>query len=169
MAKDITTTYSVWNFNFSDDMAQDLLRAGNELPEESSVEIALPRFTPGIARSHTIKNKVSILAELNFEITTDGRRYTLVNGDLFSIDPDFGLEATYSNIIFLRAGIGNFQKIKNDFGDQTSLTFQPNIGVGLKFMNLYVDYAFTDVGDQSIALYSHVFSLKLDMYKEPIR
>jgi len=40
-------------------------------------------------------------------------------------------------------------------------TFQPNIGLGVVIMDvLSIDYAFTDIGNQSIALYSNVFSLK---------
>ena len=43
-----------------------------------------------------------------------------------------------------------------------SVGFQPNIGVGFKYKGIQVDYALTDIGDQSAALYSNVFSLKLD-------
>jgi len=34
--------------------------------------------------------------------------------------------------------------------------------VGFKYRGIEIDYAFTDIGDQSAALYSNVFSLKLD-------
>ena len=44
--------------------------------------------------------------------------------------------------------------------------FQPNIGVGVKIKALTIDYALTDIGDQSVALYSNVFSLKLDINKQ---
>jgi hypothetical protein len=30
-----------------------------------------------------------------------------------------------------------------------------------------LDYAFTDIGDRSIALYSHIISLKIDINKKP--
>ena len=52
-----------------------------------------------------------------------------------------------------------------DFNDKTSLNIQPNIGLGLQYKNFQLDYAFTDIGDASIALYSHVFSLKLKLDK----
>jgi len=76
----------------------------------------------------------------------------------FSADPHIGLEADFKKIIFLRAGLGNFAKIP-DF-DKEVLTFQPNIGLGLKLWNFTLDYALTDIGDKSIALYSNVFSLR---------
>ena len=64
-------------------------------------------------------------------------------------------------MVFLRCGVGNFQNI-TEFDDSTSLSVQPNIGVGFRYEGIQIDYAFTDIGDQSAALYSNVFSVKLD-------
>jgi len=81
------------------------------------------------------------------------------------MEPMVGFEAGYKNIIFLRGGVGNIQKAKDVFGkDQT--TFQPNLGIGLRIKSLTIDYALTDIGDQSVALYSNIFSLKLDINKK---
>jgi hypothetical protein len=165
MARDVTTTYTAFNYNISEDMAEDLIKAGNEVPDESSVEITLPRFIFGVARKHTFKDKFTVLGELDIDMTTDGQRNTLITSKTVSLDPHIGFEGGYSEVVFLRAGVGNIQKVKNDSGSEKNYTFQPNIGVGIKLKNLTVDYAFTDVGDQSTALYSHVFSLKLDFYK----
>lgn len=64
-------------------------------------------------------------------------------------------------MVFLRAGAGNFQnELQIDNSDD--LTFQPSLGLGFKYRGIQIDYAFTDIGDQSAALYSNVFSLKLD-------
>jgi hypothetical protein len=64
-------------------------------------------------------------------------------------------------MVYLRAGMGNFQnELQIDNTEQ--LTFQPSFGVGFKYNGVQIDYAFTDIGDQSVALYSNVFSLKLD-------
>jgi hypothetical protein len=48
-----------------------------------------------------------------------------------------------------------------NFDDSKSLNVQPNIGLGLNIKNFHIDYAFTDIGDASIALYSHVISVRL--------
>ena len=45
------------------------------------------------------------------------------------------------------------------------MTFQPNVGLGVGFKSFSLDYAFTDMGDQSVALYSHVISLRLHINK----
>ena len=64
-------------------------------------------------------------------------------------------------MIYVRAGMGNFQNIQQLDGSE-SVGFQPNIGVGFKYKGIQIDYALTDIGDQSAALYSNVFSIKLD-------
>ncbi len=64
-------------------------------------------------------------------------------------------------MIYLRAGVGNFQN-ETQILDGDRVSFQPSMGVGFNYKGIQVDYAFTDIGDQSIALYSNVFSLKLD-------
>jgi hypothetical protein len=81
-----------------------------------------------------------------------------------SIDPGLGLEASYNKVIFLRMGVGNFQRVKN-FDGSDGMTFQPNIGLGLRIKNLQLDYALSDIGNVSDVLYSNVFSLKLDIFK----
>ena len=42
-------------------------------------------------------------------------------------------------------------------------TLQPNIGLGLKIKGVTIEYALTDIGDASVALYSNIFSLKYDL------
>ena len=70
-----------------------------------------------------------------------------------------GLEFSYLKMIFLRAGVYNIQQI-SDFNGKKSYNFQPSIGVGVFYKNVGFDYAFTDIGNASVALYSHVIGLK---------
>ena len=44
-----------------------------------------------------------------------------------------------------------------------TMTLQPNIGIGIKFKGIAIDYALTDIGDASVALYSNIFSLRFDL------
>ncbi|MDX5404265.1 MAG: hypothetical protein LPK28_02065, partial [Bacteroidota bacterium] len=62
-------------------------------------------------------------------------------------------------------GVGNFQK-ETDFDGSRYTTFQPNIGVGFSYYGISIDYALTDIGDQSGAVYSNVFSLKFHLDKK---
>ncbi len=110
-------------------------------------------------------DKFEVLAALDLNVTTDGRRNTVISGDPFSIDPAFGLELNYDQTIFIRGGLGNLQYITEITGDR-NMTLQPNIGIGLRIKSIYLDYALTDIGDQSAALYSNIFSLKLNIFKK---
>ncbi|MBL7883738.1 MAG: PorV/PorQ family protein [Bacteroidia bacterium] len=164
MARDITTTFNAWSFNLSDEMKETFIATGNEIPD-NSVEITLPKLLLGSARKFDFNDKFSLLAELNLDATFDGKRNVLIKSKAVSMDPHLGLEASYMNMIFLRAGIGNYQTYTDALGKKVK-TFQPNIGVGVKIKSVTIDYALTDIGDQSVALYSNVFSLKVDINKK---
>lgn len=164
MARDITTTFNAWSFNLSEEMKNVFSITGNSIPE-NSLEITLPKFILGGARKFNFFNsRISILTELDFDLTVDGKRNVLIKSNPLSADPHFGIEAGYLGIIFLRGGIGNIQK-STDVTGKTITTFQPNVGVGVKIKAFTIDYALSDIGDQSTALYSNVFSLKLNIYK----
>ncbi|MFA6868646.1 MAG: hypothetical protein WCQ79_05250, partial [Bacteroidales bacterium] len=73
------------------------------------------------------------------------------------------IDFAYKDIIHLRAGGGNLQKEINIDGKKIT-TCQINVGVGLTIKKmLTIDYALTDLGDVSVALYSHIFSLSLGL------
>src|ERR1019366_7124394 len=113
MARDITTTFNAWSYNLSDDMKAVFAATSNDIPV-NSVEVTLPKLLLGTARKFDFTKKISLLAEVNFDATFDGRRNVLIKTKIFSVDPHFGLEASYMNFIFLRAGVGNYQKYTDD-------------------------------------------------------
>jgi hypothetical protein len=167
MGRDITGTFNAWTYNLSDDEKNVLELTGNEIPQ-NSVEVTVPKLILGATRTFLVwKDQVSILAEVNLINTFDGKRNTVIKTKTWSMEPNMGLEAGYKNIVFLRAGLGNIQKALNAKGDAFVTTFQPNIGAGVKYKIFSLDYAYTDIGDRSIALYSHIISLKIDINKKP--
>jgi hypothetical protein len=119
----------------------------------------MPRLILSAGYDFTFSEKIGLLVALDLETTFDGKRNTLVKSGFASMDPRIGMELDYGNIAFFRLGIGNFQEIKN-FDQSTSMTLQPNFGLGVKIKYITVDYALTDIGDLSDGLYSHVFSVK---------
>lgn len=164
MARDITSTFNAWTFNLSEETKAVFIATGNKLPE-NSVEITVPKLLLGGARKFEMSPKLALLAEFNLDATFDGKRNTLIRTKAVSMDPHFGIEASYLNIIFLRAGLGNYQTFTDAIGKKIK-TFQPNIGLGIKIKSVTIDYALTDIGDQSVALYSNVFSIKVDINKK---
>jgi hypothetical protein len=153
--KDITTTFNAWSYTLDQKTIDVFNQTGNEIPT-NHVELALPRIILGGGRTFFWR-KYSLLAEANLIITTDGHRNTLISGHPFSGDPAMGLEMGYQGWLFIRGGFGNFQRTSNFIGDQ--ITFQPNIGLGIKFKGFQLDYALTDIGNQSDVLYTNMFSL----------
>ncbi|MCF8294139.1 MAG: hypothetical protein K9I70_10040 [Chitinophagaceae bacterium] len=167
--KDITTTYTLWSFSFTEKEKQVLTETGNDIVSKST-EMATPRIILGAGRNFPLSKKISLLAELNTDITTDGKRYgNLINVKPFSVDPRIGAELSYKKLLYLRAGLGNFQRVLND--NDTSNTkkttlFQPTLGLGVKIKNFAIDYSFSSLNIQSSALYSHFISLRIDINKK---
>ena len=163
--RDITTTFNTWSFTFTEKEKEVLYLTNNEIPVKSS-ELTAPRLILGVARDFRISKKVSLLAEANIDLTFDGQRNTLISADPVSADPKLGLECNINNIFYVRAGINNFQKALAD-ADTLNLKkvwiYQPSAGAGFKISNITIDYAFTNLANQSNPLFTHVFSLKLDM------
>ena len=161
MLRDITTTYNVWNINEEEyqKIADAIPGENQEIPE--STEITLPKAQLGVAKKFTFHEDYTLLASANinmqFTQTND-----LISSSFLSIDPAVGLEFGYTNLAFLRAGVGNFQHVTQlDNGEK--IGFQPNIGLGFKYKGIAIDYALTALGSQSTASYSNVFSLRIDL------
>jgi hypothetical protein len=165
LGKDITTTFNAWSFNFSQDEQAIFSQTNNVIPE-NSIELTAPKLILGAAYSFEFGKKVTLLPEADLDITTDGKRNVLISAKPFSIDPHIGIEAGYKKTIYLRAGVGNFQRITN-IDNTESMTAQPNIGVGLVIKSVSIDYALTNLGSLSSSLYSHVFSLKIAINDKP--
>lgn len=160
MAKDITTTVNIWSFdqNKLSDIQNAIEGQNQSVPE--STEITIPKLQVGVAKTFVFGYNYELQTEVDMIIRFE-QNNDLIATKSVSMSPAFGFQLGYQDLVFVRAGAGNFQYDK-DLDQTTSLNFQPNIGLGFKYRGIEVDYALTDIGDQSIALYSNIFSLKLD-------
>lgn len=166
-ARDLTTTFNAWTFNFTEQEKEILYLTNNDIPVKST-ELTAPRLVAGAAYDFKLSKDINLLTEVNLDITFDGKRNVLVSADPVSVDPRIGLELGYKQIIFLRTGIYNFQQALAD-GDTLNQKkvwiYQPSIGVGFKLKHIGIDYAFTNLANQSNPLYTHIFSLRLNLVK----
>src|SRR5215813_8520764 len=109
------------------------------------------------------------MAEANVDLTFDGKRNTVLSSDPVSADPKIGLELNVHNVFFLRGGVNNFQQALAD-GDTLNQKkvwiYQPAAGAGFRIQNVTIDYAFTNLANQSNPLFTHIFSLKLDLVND---
>lgn len=168
-ARDLTTTFNAWSFSFSEQEKEVLYLTHNDIPVKST-ELTAPRLIAGAAHYFPLSQKFGLTAEANFDMTFDGKRNTVISSNAINIDPHIGLEASYQNSIFIRAGITNFQRALAD-GDTLNQKkvwiYQPSIGAGFRIQNsVTIDYAFTNLANQSNPLYTHIFSLRVDFRKK---
>jgi hypothetical protein len=168
-AKDITTTFNTWSFNFTDKEKEALYLTDNDIPVKST-ELTAPRLTAGVAHDFRMGKKNSLLVEANLDFTFDGQRNTVISSSAVSVDPKIGLEANINNVFFIRGGIKNFQKTLDDAdpnNQKETWIYQPSAGAGFRLQNVRIDYALSNLANQSNNLYTHVFSLQLDLVKTP--
>ena len=167
-AKDVTTTFNAWSFSIDQPMREVFYVTNNDIPVKST-EITAPQLILGGAYNFKLSRKISLMAEADLDITFDGKRDVVFSSNPVSIDPKVGLELSYNNVFFVRAGVNNFQQALDD-RDTTNQRkvwiYQPSVGAGFRIGDVQIDYAFTNLANQSNPLYTHVFSLKVDLKKK---
>ncbi len=160
MLRDITTTFNAWSIDEAgfEKIKNAIPGQNQEKPE--TVEITLPKAQIGIARNFELNRDLTLLTELDLNI-----RFTKTNDVIathfMSIEPSFGFQLDFLDLVFLRGGINNIQK-ELQFDETSNYTFQPNFGIGFKYQGIQLDYALTNIASVGNALYSNVFSLKVD-------
>lgn len=168
VARDLTTTFNAWSFKFTDKEKEVLYLTKNDIPVKST-ELTAPRVVIGGGYNFRLGKAVNLMAEANLDLTFDGKRNTVFSSNPVSIDPHLGLEASIKDVFFVRGGITNFQKALAD-SDTTNQKkvwiYQPSVGAGFKIKNVMLDYAFTNLANQSNPLYTHIFSLRINLIKK---
>jgi hypothetical protein len=175
VAKDVTTTFNAWSFNINQQMQAVFDETENMIPGKS-IELTAPQLIIGGDYNFKFSKKVSLLVEADLDVTFDGQRNTVISGNPVSIAPMLGLELSFKDVFFVRAGVNNFQQVLDD-KDTTNQRqiwiYQPSAGAGFKVGNVQIDYAFTNLANQSYPLYTNVFSIKVDINnnkkKKPIK
>jgi hypothetical protein len=158
MIKDITSTFNLWSFNEKELQITVGDSIFNVAPDKN-LEITLPRLILGVSRNFKLNENINLSAEADFDLTFDKNRNVLVSSNLVSIDPHFGLEAGYKNLLFIRAGANNIQRISG-FTNSKELNLQPSLGIGIKFRSINLDYALTNAGNQGGSKYSNIFTIR---------
>jgi hypothetical protein len=167
VAKDVTSTFNAWAFKFTEKEKEALYLTKNDIPVKST-ELTAPRIALGGAYNFILGKSLTLQAEANVDVTFDGKRNTVLSGNTVSIDPHMGLEVGIKDAFFVRGGITNFQRALAD-GDTLNQKkvwiYQPSLGAGFKIKKLNIDYAFTNLANQSNPLYTHVISLRIGFGK----
>ncbi len=161
--RDVTTTFNAWTFNtelFEEAFAQ----TGNEIPQ-NSIELTLPSMNFGAGYTLGDKEKFAATVALDFQTNFDGKRNVLANISRVSFDPHLGVEGVFKNIVFLRGGVMNFQRLSN-LDNKKVVSVYPTAGIGFNIVNVaQVDYALSNIGNLKQNLYSHIFSIRINLGK----
>lgn len=167
MLRDISSTFAAWDFTFTEEEKRVLVQTNNALPG-STTEITVPTIHIGAAYSVSIKDKFFILPEIDFVLSTDGRRNVLAPGKPISMDMNAGIELNLFKIGYIRAGVTNMQRVYAENGKR-NFSVSPTIGVGVHIKVISLDYALTNLStlnknsSAGTGLYSNVISLRLDI------
>jgi len=160
MLKDVTSTFNAWSYNLTPEVIKVFEDTENEIPE-NTLELTIPRLNLGAGKYVELGKGFNATFALDFDCTFDGKRNTLIKSKPLSIDPHFGMEFSYKTIVALRAGLGNFQTVPF-FDGKDKVNCQINFGIGIGIKDIvFIDYAFTNLGDITFAFQSHIFSLKV--------
>ena len=161
MVRDITTTYNIWNIDETEfAKIQNAIPGQNQqLPETN--EITAPKVQFGVSKKIEFHADYTLMVSGNLNMQF-AKTNDIFSSKILSVDPALGFEGGYSDLVFLRLGVGNFQNV-TQIDNSKKIGFQPNIGLGFKYKGIHVDYALTDLGNQSAALYSNIFSVKVDL------
>ena len=85
----------------------------------------------------------------------------MLNTSFISVDPAIGFQIDYINMVYLRAGVNNFQNF-TEIDGSSSTSLEPNFGVGFRYKGIQIDYALANIGGASGTLFSNIFSVKVD-------
>jgi hypothetical protein len=139
MVRDITTTFNAWAID--EDKLNDIQNAipgqNQEAPE--GTELTLPKMQIGVSKQfvfnydYTLRTALDL--NLRFTETND-----VISTSFASITPALGFEFGYTDLVFLRAGLGNFQN-ELQIDDTEQLSFQPIFGVGFKYRGIQFDFS----------------------------
>ncbi|HAA14510.1 MAG TPA: hypothetical protein DCE41_23635 [Cytophagales bacterium] len=159
LLRDATGTFNAWNHN-TELLIETFTLTGNEIPE-NTLEVTLPQLVWGNVYHIGIGEQFRVSPALDMAVTFDGFRNVLLSTSRVSIDPRVGLEAAFRELAMLRLGVSNVQRVQSVNGGLV-YSWQPNAGLGVRYGKWGVDYAFTDLGDQSEALFSHIVSVQFE-------
>ncbi len=160
VARDVTTTFTAWSIN-ADQYQQgpnSAVANGTDPVPANRNEITLPRLVLGAGRRFKLPQQLTALVSTDLEITTDGKRNTLISGGAISVNPRAGAELGYKNLIFLRGGVGDFQQII-DFSGNKVQKGQYSLGAGVNVSGLRVDLALSRLAVEALGQTSQTNSL----------
>lgn len=161
MLRDVTTTVNFWTINQKELSTVVNGEEFNPAPTDK-MELTMPKLNVGASKNFEFNRDLELLAEggLNVDFA---KTASLISTDFASISPYLGAELKFQDLVFVRAGFNRFQTISDIEDLKRKVSFQPSMGIGIKYRGLTLDYAITNSGFGGSNYYSNFFSLRFDM------
>lgn len=159
---DFTTLLKFWTVDQKELAAlENFINPETGKPEtlpEGTNEYVKPSLKLGASRSFLFGN-FSLLTAVDARLRFEGRRTYYLNIGDTSLEPHFGTEVGYKDLVFIRAGLTDFH-----LDDRNSFFVSPTLGTGLKIGSFTVDYGFSSfAGIASDLGFTHRISLQVDL------
>ncbi len=167
LVNDALGTFTAWFYNLDDHTIAVFDSTGNQIPH-NGVEIAIPSTITGISRDFRLSGKLTLRQELDLFIQWAHRSSAVISTRVFSLSPGLGSEFIFNNVLFVRLGLYNFQKIKY-FSSNSSTTFSqrinffPSLGLGLRYHKVIIDYTFQNLLNKAVPLQSHFITVRFPL------
>lgn len=155
MIKDVFSTFTIWSH--SQELLDEVYASTGNSLNKSSTELTLPQVQLGLSRSLFSTEDLNLKSMMGVQTTFDGKRNTLINSKLVSIDPALGFELGYKEIVFVRTGFSKFQKVFLLDEWRAEWSF----GSGINYKALKFHYALNRSNGFLSSHYSHSVSLNL--------
>ncbi len=155
--RDLTGTFNVWNYSFTEAQRKQLEATGNRVPVRT-VETTPPTLLIGAGYQWDATQRIRLRPEAALLLPFDGR----------GIAPRLGMEVSYQDRFFFRAGLHRFQRLTNPDPDGRTITIaSPAFGIGFVYDIFSIDYALADMGTASLLPVSHALSLRVTLRRPP--
>ena len=156
--QDVTTMQKMWTVKENEfEGFQEIF--GGSIPSGQN-EYVLPSVQLGVGKKFSVSD-FDFATALDVNLLFENRQAYYLNLGRMSLEPHFGVEATYKNRLSVRTGLTD---VVHD--PISGFSVSPTLGLGLKVADFYLDYGFASFAGFSSTLgYTHRISLKFELRK----
>ncbi len=168
---DILGTFTAWFYNLDSTVINVFDSTGNAIPQ-NGMEFTIPSTIMAWGRTFQIAPKWTLAAETDIYIELAQKNNMLLSTRIFSLSPHLGAELQFKDVLFIRAGMSNFQKVtyftgKDSVNTSRRINFFPQMGIGFRYHSIFIDYAFQNFLNSAVALRSHFITIRFSLGKKP--
>ncbi len=152
--------YYFWNQ--SSTMLQKSYFATDNYLQINSVSVQLPSLYVGASKKATYNAWFSNIFSVQANLNGNEASYSIFAKDKLAFNFGFGYEALLKNIVYVRAGWSDFQKISYS---KTSISSQLGIGIGLKINKIMIDYTMANINKSLVSAQKQLISIQYNFEK----